>query len=161
MSKRPLLPVALALLGSMMLPQPADAGDRELAILLVNMTPDPVSDAGRTCARQFRAALRDDYTETRAFGESRIRALMSEPESDFMGWDFTRVAEQRQHAGEHGVDTIMLFDCRPDDQRLDVLVISSSGAGTTTRYRGHSLGRAQVQRAAQLALMQGWVGFSP
>lgn len=137
---------------------PARAGDRELEILLVNMTPEP-SDAARACSARIRRAVRADYTHLSVMGESRLRAALGEPSGPFMEWETGPFEALKRREGTW-LDTVALYDCRPEARRLEALVVSPSGVAKL-RLREVAVDDATIDWFAARLLRHGWVGFSP
>ncbi|MAQ14558.1 MAG: hypothetical protein CMN30_07150 [Sandaracinus sp.] len=142
-------------------PSPASAGDRELEVVLVNMTPDPVSDAGRACSATIRSAFRADYTHLSTMGETAFRRAVGDTEgADFMtyGTDQLRPVVE---VGETWRDAVVLFDCRPDQGHVDVLIRPMQGGVRHLRLRDVRLDDALVEALAKRMLRFAWLGFSP
>ena len=153
-SLRPALAVLAALA---VLPAPdAHAGYRELELLVTNMTPSP-SEAARECSARLRRALRRDDTLLSARGETALRSALAAPDGPFLGWPADAFAELRARTG---VDAVILFDCRPEAQRFDALVVATGGRSTLT-LRARSLDAPRVRQLAERLRVMGYLGFSP
>ncbi|MBO6935787.1 MAG: hypothetical protein JJ863_12455 [Deltaproteobacteria bacterium] len=159
-TRRTLLPIALLALciGE---PDGARAGDRELEILLVNMTPDPVSDEARACADRIRRVVRDGYTRVSQIGESALRRQVNDTSGeDFMAYAGERLQPVKQRESTW-LDTVVLYDCRPNAQRADILIHPADGEPRRMRLRGVPIDGDLAAAMATRALAYGWIGFSP
>lgn len=143
-----------------LVPRVASAGDRELEILLVNMSSNP-SEAGRRCMRDIEARVREDVAHVSRMGESPLRRLVQhEGSSEFLDWpyeSFTPVIER----GETWLDSVVLIDCRPEARRVDVLVTSPARGVTRISLRHTTLDRRRIRWLTETFLVQSWNGFSP
>ena len=103
------------------------ADEFSLTVLLVNMTPDPVSDEGRACSAMLRRLVRNDRDSLRdhilrGMGETALRETLGNPEGDFMTWDpelLDRVQESEPF------ETAVLYDCRPNARTLRMMIVST------------------------------------
>jgi len=142
-------------------PRDARAGDRELEILLVNMTPGPVSDEARACADRIRRVVRNGYTNVSQIGESALRRQVSDTSGeDFMSYAGDRLQPVKQREGTW-FDTVVLYDCRPNAKRADLLIHPADGEPRRMRLRGVPIDPALAEAMANRALAYGWIGFSP
>lgn len=146
----------LALLALLVFVPGAEAGWRELELVATNMTPDP-SDASRECSARFRRALRRDDTRLRMRGETALRQALGQPAGTFREWPTASFAPLRR-AGD--VDAVVLFDCRPEMQRFEALVVATGGR-TTVSLRARPLDAARVRMLAERIREAGYLGFSP
>lgn len=138
----------------------ARAGDRELEILLVNMTPDPVSDEARSCADRIRRVVRDGYTNMSQIGETAFRAQVGDADGDFMEWTAAQLRPVKER-DDTWLDTVLLYDCRPNAQRADILIAPADGELRRLRLRGVPIDDELTTVVATRALAYGWLGFSP
>ncbi len=100
------------------------AGDRELKVLLVDMTPNALStEASNACVHTIRKKLLEDYVRISRMGESRVRSLVGEAvnKKPFLSWTGMDTKTARGERAKWP-DTLLLIDCRPEAQTLDVLV---------------------------------------
>lgn len=103
------------------------ADEFTLTVLLVNMTPDPVSEESRACSAMLRRLVRNDRDSLRdhilrGMGETAFREALGNPEGDFMTWDpelLDRVQE------DEAFETAVLYDCRPNARTLRVMIVST------------------------------------
>lgn len=149
------LPFVLLVVGAFAPPRAA-AGDAQLAVMLVNMTPEP-TDAGRRCFGQVRAALAAEYTIIRRLGETAVRERAGNPSGPMLDWDhaaLSRVAPGDQNA-------TVLVDCRPDERSADVLVYNPARDISQLRLRGVRIDRPRARWLAGAILRHGWVGLIP
>ncbi|MCA9605394.1 MAG: hypothetical protein KC619_07355 [Myxococcales bacterium] len=138
------------------------AGDRPLQILLVNMTPDAaVTEPARQCMRDILARVREEDSTVSRMGETALRRLVGHPGTGpFMGWpheDLVPVIERESDR----LDSVVLVDCRPEEQFVDVLVSSPAGAVTRITLRDVAIDRHRARWIAETFLRQSWNGFSP
>jgi len=142
-------------------PGDARAGDRELEILLVNMTPGPVSAEARACADRIRRVVRDGYTHVSQLGESALRRQVGDTTGeDFMAYGADRFRAVKEREGTW-LDTVVLYDCRPEAQRADLLIHPADGEPRRMRLRGVPIDGELAAAMAARALAYGWIGFSP
>ncbi len=142
-------------------PSPALAGDRQLEILVVNMTPDPVSESASACAKGLRKAIRADYTHMISKGESATRRAVGDTTGeDFMAYTADRLEPLRTQAEER-LDAIVLFDCRPENKTFRALVLPDFQATYELRLDRVDLGTSLVATIAEIILRHAWLGFSP
>lgn len=141
------------------------AGDRRLEVLFVNMTPDAATgDPSRACVRQFEAIFKAGYTAVQRLGESALRKRAGRPAGEpFLEWSAATVRPATTGVGVEvsHLDALVLVDCRPDAQVLDVLVNPADDHTARFRVRGVALDRATVEWVAGAALDRAWSGFSP
>lgn len=150
--------VSLALLA----PAPAAAGDRRLTVLLVDMTPDAsASAAARTCVDDLRARLAADYTELARLGEAALRERLGRPEGPFLTWSARTLGPARPRKDGSRFDAVVLVDCRPELDQLDVLVAPAADGTATLQLRGVAPGRRAIAWLAAAVLRRAWAGFSP
>lgn len=140
-------------------PNRVEAGDRELAILFVNMTPDAAStDASKACIAAIRNQLKAGYTIVTAKGESWIRARHPDGKAqDFMSWS-TVVPTGSKELGY--VDALMLVDCRPEQSLLQAWISPANGRVGTLRLQ-RKPSKADVAFFSKMMLVHGWLGFVP
>jgi len=150
-----------ALLVGGLAPSPALAGDRQLEILVVNMTPDPVSEAASACAKGLRKAIRADYTHMLSKGESATRRAVGDSTAeDFMAYTAERLRPLRQQPDDR-LDAIVLFDCRPEDRTFRALVLPDSDTTYQLRLAHLEINGGLVATVAEIILRHAWLGFSP
>lgn len=150
----------VALFASALAPSRAEAGDRPLVVLLVNMTPEP-TDAARRCFAQVRSAIAAEYTTVRRIGESAARRRAGGPSGDMMSWDRAAFASLSVGPSPGDLDAVVLIDCRPDARRADVVVYNAAGDISQLRLRDVGFDRRRATWLAAAILRHGWVGFSP
>ena len=142
-------------------PSTVSAGDRELEILVVNMTPDPVSEAASTCAKELRRTIRADYTHMLKKGESATRRAVGDTTGeDFMGYTAERLSPLRE-GPDNRLDAIVLFDCRPDSRTFRALVLADSNDTYQLRLDRLRIDKGLVTTVAEIILGHAWLGFSP
>lgn len=140
----------------------AQAGDRPVDTLLVNVTPDAESTpASKQCVKTFVARVRADYVELTRMGETAARARVGktagEPVSAWSADDLARLRSR----GPDDHDAVLLVDCRPEQNRLDVTVASASRAVTRIELRGVAPTRKRLAVVVASLMRRAWLGFSP
>ncbi len=142
---------------------PAHAGDRELEVLFVNMTPDAVSDAAsKTCVSQIKAALGKEYARITRHGETKLRKRVGVPKggTPFLEWT-SKQLKPAIRQGETWFDTVILVDCQPKTKQIDVLVTSSVGGIARIRVRHLELNKDRTRWLTKRILRHSWRGFIP
>jgi hypothetical protein len=135
----------------------ARAGDRKLGLRFVNMTPDAASsEASTKCVATLRDRAAKDGAELRPITETPLRKLIKAEDRSvgFMTW--TSAATKPAYGD---VDSFFAVDCRPEQQRLDALLVNKSGARVEFRLRGESLDRARAVWVMDEVLRHAWAGF--
>lgn len=163
-SSVPAVCVVLAAMLALTAPLGARAGDRELEILLVNMTPDAaLTDAGRACMRDIEARVREEYAHVARMGETPVRRLVQHERDDvdFLAWPYADLRPVIERGDETWLDSVVLVDCRPDERRADVLVTSPARGATRISLRDVPIDRRRARWLAETFLRQSWNGFSP
>lgn len=145
--------------------EPARAGDRQLEILLVNMTPEPTAE-GRACMREIERRVREEYSHVTRMGETPLRRLVGDAAAeDFTAWSYGDLAPVVQRGpdgrGETWLDSVVLVDCRPEARRADVVVTSPARGLTLLTLRDVPIDRRRARWLADTFLRQSWTGFSP
>ena len=140
----------------------ADAGDRRLAVLFSNMTPDAASsEASKACVKAIDARIRADYSEVTRMGETPMRKLVGKSGGEpFLEWTSEEIAPIKQRDGRY-VDAVVLIDCRPETQTLDVLIHPSMGGIVRFALRRVTLDKKAATVAAEAILRRAWTDFSP
>lgn len=140
----------------------ARAGDRPLDTLVVNVTPDADSTpASKQCVKTLVARVRTDYVELTRMGETAARARVGKTAGEpVSAWSADDLVRLRTH-GELTHDTALLVDCRPEQNRLDVVVASASRAVTRIELRGVAPTRKRLAVVVASMMRRAWLGFSP
>ena len=154
-----------AILGALLcvgLSSPALAGDRELEIMVVNMTPDAeVTDTSRQCFHRIQRKIRADYTHMARIGETvLLREVGRSDPRDFIEWP-SDALEPLRRRGDVWLDAVALIDCRPEARRVDVLVVSPARGMARMRLRGVEITAGRAAWVADRILGHAWIGFSP
>ena len=138
----------------------ADAGDRQLEVLLVDMTPD--ESPSKECVKQIRKVIAEDYSEIQKMGETKLRKMAGKPTKgeSFIDWP-TDVIMKMRKADESYVDTFVLVDCRPDKKQVDILVVPSSNGVARLSLRQLTIDKAVMKWLGAAVLRRAWNGFSP
>lgn len=143
---------------------PAQAGDRDLEILVVNMTPDAASDeASRTCFQRVLRGIRNDGTHLLRRGETGLlRLVQRDDPREFMSWPDEALTDAHSRVQTHNIplDSIALVDCRPSEQSLVVRVSSPSGATSRIRLGGFAV-EEHAAFVARRIRDRAWAGWSP
>lgn len=138
------------------------AGDRQLELLFINMTPDALADpASDACVSDFEKQVRQGYVHLRRMGETRFRRLVHKPDrsESFLAWTGAQLRPARER-GEAWTDTVILVDCRPVEDRLDILVASPDGGTTAIRSRRLPLSPKRLAWLVQELWRHAWAGFN-
>jgi hypothetical protein len=141
---------------------PGQAGYRELEVLFVNMTPDGESGpSSRQCVAALEKQVRADDTKVTRIGETPLRKLASRTAGEpFLDWPGAALEPARRR-GDSSFDAIILIDCRPDRQRLDVLVAPASPGLARLQVRGAPLDATTLTFIGDALLRRAWSGFVP
>ncbi len=164
MSRLTLACVALCAFAACLLSTTTQAGDRPIELLLVNLTPDPVSTESRRCSAEIRRQLqRNDVARLHQLGETALlaRTGRSDPR-DFMQWPTAVLSALRtsESTREVQLDAVALFDCRPEAEALSVVVLAPSGGAAHIVLSGPvPVGRGRF--LAERIVHHAWIGFSP
>jgi hypothetical protein len=149
----------LAVLG----PRGASAGDRELEVLFVNMTPDALtSPASRACVQAVRTVIAADYSRVTAMGETALRKAVGVAKggAPFLDWPHASFAKVKRR-GDSSIDTVVLVDCRPEAGQLDVLVAPASSGTARYQLRLPRIDERAARWVGAAVLRRAWTGFSP
>jgi hypothetical protein len=133
------------------------AGDRQLALRFVNMTPDAdSSEASKKCVQTLRDRAAQDHLELKPMTETPLRKLLNAEDKSvsFFAW----TAEQTQ-AGTKDVDSLFVVDCRPEHDSYDALLVNKTGARVQFRLRGEKLDTARGIWLTDEMLRHAWAGF--
>lgn len=151
--------LALAFVGASA--EPARAGDRPLEVLLVNMTPDVLSgEASRRCVKSMEKLITENNSNVAKIGETALRKRISKTAGEpFLGWSADVLKPAKK--GPAGVDALILIDCRPDKNTLDVLVNPAAGGVAKIQLQGVALESSAIELVTEALLRRAWSGFSP
>ncbi len=140
----------------------AHAGDRQIEVLLVNMTPDGASsEASKQCVRALEKKLAADYTHITRLGETALRKLAGKTAGEpFLSWPAAALKPAKER-GETWADAAILIDCRPEQRQLDVLINPASKGQAVIQLRELTLDRAATDLVGDAILRRAWSGFSP
>ncbi len=164
MRRLPLACIALWVFAACLWSATTEAGDRPIELLLVNMTPDPVSAESRRCSAEIRRGLqRNEVARLHQLGETAMlaRTGRSDPR-DFMQWPTAVLTALRTSESTHEVrlDAVAFFDCRPEAEALSVVVLAPSGGTAHIVLSGPvPVGRGRF--VAERIVQHAWIGFSP
>lgn len=136
---RTTLTFACVILSALFVSAPADAGLYRLDVTLINMTPDPVSDAARTCSRRFARLLSganyDEVTIDR-MGETAFRRTLNNPSTPFAEWGpIVQEAIEEDRIGSGDYAGVIAFECRPEDNLFIGLSANEMGRAVV-RHQG-------------------------
>lgn len=146
------------------LPNVAEAGDRELQVLLVQVGGQ--TDAEDDCFRQIRRAVTDGYTEVTWASDERVAEQFGLDISDFLvQWfdypdeSFSSAMNAIESDDEH-FDAMILIQCQPETWLVRIVVKAPSGV---FRFRVESvpIDGEFGQQLGELILRHGWIGFVP
>ena len=141
----------------------AHAGDRKLEVLFVNMTPDAASSApSKACVRDIEKHIKADYTQINRTGETALRKLTGKTAGEpFLEWPAASFKAARERSEQTWIDAVILVDCRPETQALDVLVQPASGGLVRLTSRRIPLDAGATALISAAILRRAWAGFSP
>lgn len=155
LSLHALLGVALASL--LLTPSDGRAGDRQLAIVFVNLTPDAESTPeSKKCVQTLRDQTAQEHAELKPMTETPLRKLIGaeDKSASFLEWTSAQTAPATKN-----VDALFVVDCRPEKQSLDALLVNRTGARVQFRLRGPTLTMARVRWTMDEVLRHAWAGF--
>ncbi len=139
----------------------AHAGSRELEVLFVNMTPDAESGGeSKTCVEAIKRQFRKADTTVKKLGESKIRKAVGVAKGGaaFVTWKpklFKKLIYPVSNS-----DVIVLVDCRPEKELLDILLVPVRLRPLAISYR--SVPNPKLLNALTKRLLaHAWDGFSP
>ena len=160
---------ALVLPTALLVPMPARAGARDLEVLFVRL--DDGSDAAATaCAGAVRGAL------NRAFGgevhlmsiprDVLLTRLGASSLDGFVGWPRERFSGALSGRSAAGLDALVMLDCQPALQRLDLVVFAGTGALPSAEAQRLSVRHTEItpavaRFAGSVASVWQTDGFSP
>ncbi|MFO0685955.1 MAG: hypothetical protein U0234_28100 [Sandaracinus sp.] len=158
---RALAPIALFVLSLAVLgaPPSARAGDRQLELTLVDVSPrgTPGSSA---CMAAVSAEIRQDYVDLRPMTQARLlRTLGLATGSDYTTW--TSAAFNDAEGYPRITESVALVDCRPDERRVTVRVFPPNDHAAQIDLRDVELDDAHQHWVGTLVLSLAWMGFSP
>jgi len=161
---RPFAVAALVALFCLLLaPRPASAGERQLEVLLVNMTPDALSTgASKACVAAVKKTIAADDTHITTLGETPLRKAVGKPKkgTPFLDWPHTAFKKVRER-GEAWIDAVVLIDCRPESGRLDVLVAPAAAGTARIELRTPTIDPRAARWVGAAILRRAWAGFVP
>ena len=136
----------------------ASAGERDLVIVLVDMSPHGAAAA--TCVDHLASALGGAQVQVHRLDAAALRKQVGgAAKAPFMTWPAGTLDAARSHAG---ADAAVLADCRPGKKILDVLVAPSAKGVARIELHGvapDAPGAAMV--VGQAVLRRAWLGFVP
>jgi hypothetical protein len=140
----------------------AHAGDRQVEILIVNMTPDAASSAAsKQCVKAIEKKLGAEYTHMGRMGETALRKLVGKTAGEpFLSWPLESLKPAKER-GETWIDALVLIDCRPEGKTLDVLVSPPAKGLTLFKLRTLTPDAAIADLVADAIFRRGTAGFSP
>ena len=142
----------------------AHAGDRELELIVVNMTPDEESGGTSTaCVDAMKSTFKKDYAVVKKLGETKTRKATGVPKGGehFLRWKAEQFESLKNDHPRHGYsDAVILIDCRPDQDMLDVLVVPSGNRTMSVSLRAKQ-NKLLLQAVTKRILSQAWDAFSP
>lgn len=161
---RSLSALVLAVAAAALLAAPAaEAGDRQLYTLWVNMTPDAASSAAsKACVADLEKKVKDDYTQITKLGETALRKQVGKTAGEpFLAWPAAAFDPVKSPKDRDGFDVAILVDCRPETQQLDILIVPASPGTATIQLRHVAIDRKLTDWASTAMLRRAWSGFSP
>ncbi len=154
--------IAGAVLAWIAWPGLARAGERPLEVLLVNMTPDAQSSApSKACVRDVEARLVAAEAHVARIGETALRKLAKKTAGEpMLAWPRAAFEPARKRDGGQ-VDAVVLVDCRPEGQAVDVAVAPSAAGVARIELRQLAVDASVTEWLAAAILRRAWIGFSP
>ncbi|HSC89093.1 MAG TPA: hypothetical protein VLC09_17545 [Polyangiaceae bacterium] len=151
--------LALPLLAASLLAVPSSswAGDRQLWLRLVNMTPDAASsETSKKCVQTLRDQAAQDHLELKPMTETPLRKLIGAQgdTASFFTWNV-----EKTRPATKDVDSLLLVDCRPEERSFDAVLFNKTGARVQFRLRGETIDRARAMWLMDEVLRHGWAGF--
>ena len=139
----------------------AHAGERQLEIVLVNLTPDAASsEVSKQCVRAVEKKLGSDEVHVVRVGETAARKQAGTAGVALLDWRADALARLKPREGTPA-DTVVLVDCRPELRRLSVVVSPPSGGVARLELSAVPVDRAATDLIADAILRRAWAGFSP
>lgn len=157
---------ASVLLAVSLQPGRANAGMAYERLIFVNMTPDAKTTApSGKCVREIRAFLQqmehlneldDDVVTIEKMGETRLRRKARVPKGGlpFTQWTLAHVKRIDKHAG------VVLVDCRPEENHIDVLVKGFQNDLTRIRIRNTKLTPSRLMNLRTAIRFHLWASYS-
>ena len=140
-----------------------EAGDRELEVLFVNMTPNAQSTkASNKCIRLIKKQVVADYAIINKLGETRARKRAGKMAGESMlTWSAKSLASVKGKPKVTPIDTLILVDCRPETQQFEAVVVPSSGGVARYRLQKIVINTRTAKWLAKAVLRRAWAGVSP
>jgi len=150
-----------AFLSTVLIATPSLAGDRPLEVLFVNMTPDALATKrSDECVKQIRHALGKDIDFQRT-GETRLRKRVRKTNGEpFLDWP-DATYERATSNPSWGIDTLVLVDCRPETNILNLAHSPANHGVTKIRMHSVNLTKTTTKWIGRAIRPRIWVGFSP
>ena len=152
--------LSLALSAALTLsPSSGEAGYRPLEVTFTNMTPDAAStDASKACVQTLRDRIAADDANLANLTETPLRKLIDAPDKtkSFLDWTAKQLLPALSER-----DAFIAVDCRPDEKRLDVLLVNAAKSRVIFRQRGEELNRARLIWFGSELMSHAWSGFTP
>jgi hypothetical protein len=172
--------IAAAALAAAVLWAPvADAGWRELGLVIIPMHPSEDAEARRCFTKLRKQIVGEDSGEIvhsrvgpevleRRLGAEIVANWTDAPHAAFdplHEWE-PRVWRDHEGAkipgGGYTVDAIVMIDCRPAAKTLDIVSVAPAGSSVMrTRLSQREIGRDLRSLVARLVIHHAWADFSP
>jgi hypothetical protein len=139
----------------------AQAGARELEVLFVNMTPDALSGGdSKTCVEAIKKQIKKEDTKINKLGESKLRkaAGVEKGGAPFVTWKPKQFKSLIYPSGTN--DVIVLIDCRPEQEHLDILMLTTRLRPIAISYRRRP-SPMLLKAVTRRLLAHAWDGFRP
>ena len=144
---------------------PAAAGQRTAEVLWLNFTPDGQGgQASRQCVKALEKKLTEGDVKLHRLGETALRKLVGKGrEEAFLSWsaEVYRPAKAGTSERPEAIDTIVLVDCRPAAQQLDVVIVPPSHGVVRISLRGVPIDDAATQIVGEAIERRAWADFVP
>ena len=141
----------------------AQAGDRELEVMIVDLTPSTLRDADqKQCLARFTRGVRKEArVHSLSEADFRKRVKKVDDASPFLDWKAPDLEGARILDEHTAMDSIALLDCRPRDKHLDLLLVPNDSATVRMQLRARALTEARIATLAASAVRYSWVSFVP
>ncbi len=157
---------ALLTLGSMCFSATLSAGARPIEVRFSNLTPDEAStEASKKCVHTVREELMRREYHVVYTSETPLREAVGakQKSKSFLDWSVQQVQPALDtYASENAwFDGLVALDCRPKDNRLDIVVFNSADYRAQIKLRGLPLTASRLQWVAEEVGLQASEGWTP
>lgn len=149
---------------------PANAGSREVYLLVVNMSPDGSGVASKACVEDVTRTFKNsadggEGTRLWRVGESAMRKAMKiDKTTDFMSVKSKSLKDVKERVSKRidssWPDMVLMVECLPEKKRLRSLLIGSGEGVFRSEIRGEISSRRRKAFATYMASV-GSTGWGP